>query len=89
MAKQKMIEGTHDEIPELVSAAADAYLTAKRTIAKQREKQNAALDALILRMHEANLTEIQIDDGDSRLVLEEKELVKIKKRAKHDDGDDE
>jgi hypothetical protein len=89
MARQKMIEGTVDEVPKVVQAAADAYLKFKRAIANNREKMNAALDALILRMHEADVTEILVDDGDKRLVLSTKELVKVQKRKKAaNDADD-
>ncbi len=87
MAIQKTLGDVVPEIPEEVASAADAYLKFKRNIALLREKMNAALDALILRMHEADLTEILIDDQEKRLVLTSKELVQIKKRSKPDDAD--
>ena len=83
---QTLIPGTHDEIPEEVQSAADAYLKFRRAVAHNREKMNAALDALILRMHEADVSEMLIDDGEKKLVLSSKELIKIEARKKNKDG---
>ena len=86
VARQTMIAGTHDDIPEEVQSAAEAYIGFKRAVAKNREKMNAALDALILRMKQADIAEMLIDDGDKKLVLATKDLVKIKARKKNKDG---
>ena len=86
MAKQQTMSDIVPKIPVEVEVAAEGYLKHKRAIAASREKMNAALDALILRMHEAGLEEILIDDGDKRLVLDTKEGVKITKRKK-DEGE--
>jgi hypothetical protein len=69
MGTQKMIEGTQDEVPEEVQTAAEAYIGFKRAVAKNREKANAALDALILRMKQADVQEMYIDDREKRLIL--------------------
>ena len=82
MSKQKTILDTVPEVPEAVTAAAEAYLKPKRQIAKARESMNAALENLIEAMHKADVTEILIDDGDKRLTLSTKDLVKIQKRKK-------
>lgn len=84
--KQKVIEGTQDVVPEEVSAAADEYLRHKRAVAKSREKMNAAIDRLIGKMKEHDVAEMLIDDGEKRLILDSKELIKIKARKKDDDG---
>jgi hypothetical protein len=83
--KQQMLEGTTDEAPASVRDAADAYLTAKRSVAKFREKMNAALDALITEMKSADVSEMLIDDGDKKLILTAKDLVQIKARKKSDE----
>ena len=46
----------------------------------------AALDALILRMKEAELESILIDDNEKRLKLVTKTLAKIQARKKNKDG---
>ncbi len=90
MAKQKVLEGVEDVIPEIVEAAADAYLKFKRAVASNREKMNGALDGLIVRMKEAGLSQIKVDDGEKMLKLTTKDLVKIQKlkKAGDNDGDD-
>ena len=85
-SKQKVMEGCEDVIPEIVQAAADGYLKHKRAIANSREKMHAALDALILRMEEAGITEIKVDDNEKKLILTTKKLVKIQARKKNKDG---
>lgn len=89
MGKQRQFIETVEEVPEEVQIAADAYIKFKRAVANNREKMNAALDALILRMHEAGVTECLVDDREKKLTLCTKELVKIQKRKKAgDDNDD-
>ena len=83
---QTVIKGTQDEVPEEVQSAAEAYVGFKRAVAKNREKMNAALDALILRMKEADVAEMYIDDREKRLILVHKDLVKIQRRKKNKDG---
>jgi hypothetical protein len=90
MAKQQMIKGTVDEAPAEVQEAADAYVKAKRATSRNREKMNGALEALVIVMKEHDVAECLIDDGDKRLILSEKDQVKIKvlKRAPDGDGDE-
>lgn len=76
------------DVPEVVKQAAEDYLKPKRGIAKLREKMNAALERLIEMMNEHEITEMLIDDGDQRLILCSKDLVKITKRKKADGSDD-
>ena len=76
--KQKMIEGCADQVPAEVREAVDAYLTAKGVVAKNREKMNDALGDLIDKMKEHDVAEMLIDDGEKKLVLTVKDLVKIK-----------
>ena len=83
--RQTMIPGTIDEPPPVVREAADAYLTAKRSIAKFREKMNDALADLIEKMKAADVLEFLIDDGEKKLILTEKDQIKIKARKKSKD----
>lgn len=83
--RQMTIEGTIDEPPAEVRAAADAYVAAKRSVAKFREKMNDALTDLIEKMKAADVWEMLIDDGEKKLILTEKDQVKIKARKKSKD----
>ena len=80
--RQKMIEGTCDEPPAEVREAADTYVTAKRSVAKFREKMNEALTDLIEKMKANDVAEMLIDDGEKKLILTVKDLIKIKARKK-------
>ena len=80
MAKQAMIPGTADDVPEEVQAAADSYVKWKRKLADMRGKMNSSLEELIALMKEHGVTEMTIDDQEKRLVLAQKDLVKILKR---------
>jgi hypothetical protein len=83
---QQTIPGTADEVPTEVKEAADAYVSAKRKVAKFREKMNAALEDLIEKMKENDIVEILIDDGEKRLTLTAQDKIKIKARKKRKDG---
>jgi hypothetical protein len=85
MARQKRLEGVEDECPEAVATAAESYLKFKRATAAAREKANGALDVLIEQMKTAGLKQIKVDDGEKRLVLSSKDLVKIQKLKKADE----
>ena len=80
--KQTRIPGTWDEPPAKVREAADVYLDAKRGVAKLREKMNNSLADLIAKMKAADVHELLIDDGEKRLILTEKDQIKIKARKK-------
>ncbi len=80
--RQTMIEGTIDEPPAEVRDAADTYVTAKRNVAKFREKMNDALTDLIEKMKANDVAEMLINDGEKKLILTVKDLVKIKARKK-------
>lgn len=84
---QTTIEGTQDEVPAEVREAADTYVTAKRSVAKFREKMNDSLADLIEKMKAADVHEILIDDGEKRLILTEKDQVKIKAQKKDKKAD--
>lgn len=88
MATQTTMTDIVPAIPAEVKKHADAYLTAKRAIAKHREKMNGSCEYLITAMHEAGLTEILIDDGEMRLTLEQLDKVKIKARKKSEENGD-
>jgi DNA-binding NarL/FixJ family response regulator len=82
--KQTMIDGCADEVPAEVREAADDYLTAKRAVARNREKMNNSLVDLVVKMKEADVAEMLIGDGEKKLILTAKDQIKIKarKRAK-------
>ena len=80
--KQKRIEGPFDEIPEAVTAAADVYVTAKRNVAKFREKMNVGREDLICKMKENGITELRIDDEEKLLRLVDDCKIKIEARKK-------
>ena len=84
---QTMIEGTVDEPPADVRAAADIYVATKRSVAKLREKMNNALGDLIEKMKAADVWEMLIDDGEKKLILTEKDQIKIKARKKDKKAD--
>ncbi len=86
MARQTTLGDVVPDVPPEVQSAADSYLKHKRQIANSREKMGAALDALILRMKEAELESILIDDNEKRLKLVTKTLAKIQARKKNKDG---
>ena len=54
----------------------------KRKIANLREKMNAGKDELIEAMKAAGVSEILIDDGEKKLILEEHDAIKIEARKK-------
>ena len=83
---QAVFDGLEDVIPEVVAEAAACYLKHKRAIAASREKMHSALDALIVRMREAGLSQIKIDNGEKLLVLSSKNVVRVKARKKNKDG---
>jgi hypothetical protein len=84
MANQKFLHTEDGEIaetvPEIVQSAADAYVKFLRQLNTVRGKKNEALDALILRMKEEGITRMLIDEGAKILELDEKDIIKIKKR---------
>jgi hypothetical protein len=80
--KQTLIPGTTDEPPAEVRDAADRYLKHKRDIANCREKMNASLERLIEKMKATDCLEFLIDDGEKKLILTEKDQVKIEARKK-------
>ena len=85
--KQQLMSGTYDEPPNEVRDAADDYVDAKRAVANHREEMNNFLTDLIEKMKAAEIYEILIDDGEKRLILSEKDQVKIKARKKQKDDD--
>ena len=85
--RQKMIEGTIDEPPADVREAADDYVTSKRNVAKCREKMNNSLADLISKMKAADVREMLIDNGEKKLILTEKDQIKIKARKKDEKAD--
>jgi D-aminopeptidase len=87
MAKQSMIPGTCDEVPPEVEAAAEKYLKQKRLVAKGREQMNAALEVLIAAMRAAGVHEMLVDDGEKRLILDEKDVVRVVARKKGTDDE--
>ena len=87
MTKQTIIPGTVDDAPPIVSQAAAKYLEHKRATADQRAKMNGALEDLIEKMQENDCTEILIDGGEKKLILEEEAVVKIKARKKGKGGE--
>jgi len=86
--KQERIEGTFDPIPEEVQLAADEYVHAKRKVAEWREMMNGRKETLIEAMTNHDVRELDIDDGDKRLVLDEKLNVSIKKKSDPKPGTD-
>ena len=85
--RQTMIEGTHDEPPADVREAADDYVTSKRNVAKCREKMNNSLADLISKMKAADVREMLIDNGEKKLILTEKDQIKIKARKEDKKAD--
>ncbi len=79
--KQTRIPGTSDRIPKAVQDAADAYIKAKRSKAKQLEKMNGCQEVLIELMTKHDIVEIDIDDGEKRLVLEDSSKLSVKKKS--------
>jgi len=79
--KQTRIPETFDPVPDEVQDAADDYVEAKREQAAWREKTNGRKELLIEKMREHDVTELDIDDGEKRIVLEEGVKVKIKKKS--------
>ena len=90
MAKQRTIGDIVPEVPAAVQEAADAYVSAKRSLGKAKEKHNTAQDALIEAMRAADCLEVPIDLGNKRIVLNEKDVLRIKKikKDKMEDSDD-
>jgi hypothetical protein len=80
-----MVE-TDVEVPAAVQDAADAYVKSKRLVAKHREAMNGNLDRLVEEMKEAEITEVYVDDREKRIILSEKDAVKIVKTKKANDG---
>jgi hypothetical protein len=78
--KQMRIADTFDEVPEAVTAAADVYVTAKRNVAKFREKMNVGREDLICKMKENGITELRIDDEEKLLRLVDDCKIKIEAR---------
>jgi len=74
------------ETPPEVEKAAEKYLRQKRLVAKGREQMNAALEELLAAMRAADVHEMLIDDGEKRLILDEKDFVKIVARKKGSNG---
>ena len=87
-AKQLLIEGTGDVIPDVVRDAADEYVAAKRKLGNCRETMNTALADLIGKMQENDVSEILIDEQNKKLTLSFKALVKISKRKKPEQNED-
>lgn len=85
--KQTMIEGTCDVIPPEVQEAANAYLKAKRSVANWREKTNNFLAELIEKMKANDVVEMLIDDGEKKLILTERNVVKITARKKQPEAE--
>ncbi len=86
-AAQTLIPGTTADVPESVQDAADKYLKQKLINQKSREQMNGALESLIHEMREADVTEMLIDDGDKRLILDSKDCIKIQARKKDEKED--
>ena len=85
--RQTMIAGTIDEPPADVREAADDYVTSKRNVAKCREKMNNSLADLIEKMKAADVWEMLIDNGEKKLILTEKDQIKIKARKEDKKAD--
>jgi hypothetical protein len=87
---QQRIPGTYDPVPEPVQQAADSYVEAKRELAAWREAMNGRRDDLIEVMKANDVQEIDIDDGEKRLVLIDAATVKIqRKKAAEPEVEDE
>jgi hypothetical protein len=65
--------------PKKVQDAADAYASALRRLGNAKGKLNTARDVLIAEMKGADITVVEIDEGNKRIVLSEKDALKIKK----------
>lgn len=86
--KQSRIPGSYDPVPKPVQEAADSYVEAKRETAAWREQMNGRRDHLIARMREHGVAELDIDDGEKKLLLVEEDKVKIKaKKQPKGDGE--
>jgi hypothetical protein len=89
MARQKSLETEDGEIlkpaPKKVQDAADAYASALRKLGNGKAKLNTAKDVLIDEMKKADCKTVEIDEGHKRIVLSEKDTLKIKK-VKSPDG---
>ncbi len=86
--RQERIDGTYDPVPEEVQSAADEYVRAKRKTAEWREAMNGRKEALIDAMVSHDVRELDIDDGEKRIVLEDNRVVKIKKKSNAKPGVD-
>jgi hypothetical protein len=92
MARQRSLETEDGEIlkpaPKVVQNAADEYASALRRLGSAKGKMNTAKDVLIDAMKKVDITVVEIDEGNKRIVLSEKDTLKIKKVKTPDVGGD-
>ena len=90
MAKktQKRIDGTFDKPPAPVRKAADNYVEAVRQKADWLTTMNERKEVLIEMMKEHDIAEIEIDEGEKKIVLSEQNTVKIKSVKQDKKADD-
>jgi len=82
--KQTRIPGTADPIPEEVQEAADEYVEAKREKAAWNESMNGRRERLIEVMINHGVHELDIDDGEKKLVLVDEHKLKIQAKKSSD-----
>ena len=89
--QQERIPETYDPVPAEVEEAANEYLEAKRALAEWRETMNGRREHLIGMMIEHDIRELDIDDGEKKLILDERHhvLIKAKKKVEHSEGAEE
>jgi hypothetical protein len=95
VAKQKTMADMVPEAPAEVQENADAYASALRRLGNAKGKKNTAEEVLIQSMRDNDCTEVNIDEGNKKIVLTSKDGLKIKKvkgdggESDDDEGDDE
>lgn len=83
---QTRIEGTYEPVPKALQKIADDFVAAKREKQAWLESEKAKREELIAAMQEAGIAEIEIDDGEKKIVLIDATTVKI--QAKKDEPED-
>jgi hypothetical protein len=92
--KQQRLAGCGTAVPVAVQDAAESFARALRALGTARSKKNGCQEGLIQAMLEARIKEVLIDENNKRIVLDEKNVVTIKKvqdkdATSGDDDDDE